>query len=106
MPADAAVSPTEPSAEITVIARKPEHSELTKGPASMSRFKGKTVVVTGGASGIGEALARLVVAEGARVTIADLAEARGAHLAEELGAENAFFIRCDVGRCEPGDPRR
>jgi meso-butanediol dehydrogenase/(S,S)-butanediol dehydrogenase/diacetyl reductase len=62
----------------------------------MSRFKGATVVVTGGASGIGEALVRLVAAEGARVTIADMDDARGVRLAEELGSENVSFMRCDV----------
>jgi meso-butanediol dehydrogenase/(S,S)-butanediol dehydrogenase/diacetyl reductase len=62
----------------------------------MSRFRGNTVVVTGGASGIGEALVRLIAAEGARVTIADMDEVRGARLAEELGSENALFMRCDV----------
>jgi NAD(P)-dependent dehydrogenase (short-subunit alcohol dehydrogenase family) len=62
----------------------------------LSRFKGKTVVVTGGASGIGEALVRLVAAEGGRVTIADMDEARGTRLAEEPGTENVSFMRCDV----------
>jgi meso-butanediol dehydrogenase/(S,S)-butanediol dehydrogenase/diacetyl reductase len=62
----------------------------------MSRFEGKTVVVTGGASGIGEALVRLTAAEGAQVTIADVNEAGGIALAEELGTENIAFMRCDV----------
>jgi meso-butanediol dehydrogenase / (S,S)-butanediol dehydrogenase / diacetyl reductase len=61
-----------------------------------ARFTGKSVVVTGGASGIGEALVRLVAAEGARVTIADLDEPRGNKLVEELGSDDVFFIRCDV----------
>jgi meso-butanediol dehydrogenase / (S,S)-butanediol dehydrogenase / diacetyl reductase len=61
-----------------------------------ARFAGKSVVVTGGASGIGEALVRLAAAEGARVAIADLDEARGNKLIEDLGSDNALFIRCDV----------
>jgi meso-butanediol dehydrogenase/(S,S)-butanediol dehydrogenase/diacetyl reductase len=61
-----------------------------------ARFAGKSVVVTGGASGIGEAMVRLAAAEGARVAIADLDEARGNKLTEELGSSNALFVRCDV----------
>jgi meso-butanediol dehydrogenase/(S,S)-butanediol dehydrogenase/diacetyl reductase len=60
------------------------------------RFAGKSVVVTGGASGIGEALVRLVAAEGASVAIADLEEARGKMLVEELGSDHVCFFRCDV----------
>ena len=41
------------------------------------RFKGKTVVVTGGASGIGEATVRAVVGEGGNAVIADLQDERG-----------------------------
>jgi 3alpha(or 20beta)-hydroxysteroid dehydrogenase len=48
------------------------------------RFAAKTVVVADGASGMGEALARLVVADGASVAIADLEEAPGNRMAEEL----------------------
>ena len=53
-------------------------------------------VVTGGASGMGEALARLIVREGGRVAIADVDEARGSALADELGAAAVFFQTCDV----------
>jgi meso-butanediol dehydrogenase/(S,S)-butanediol dehydrogenase/diacetyl reductase len=60
------------------------------------RFSGKTVVVTGGASGIGAAAVRRFHAEGASVLIADLNDALGAALAEELGAERALYRRVDV----------
>jgi NAD(P)-dependent dehydrogenase (short-subunit alcohol dehydrogenase family) len=50
-------------------------------------------LVAGGASGLGEATARELVARGARVTIADLNEERGAQLANELGAS---FATADV----------
>ena len=63
----------------------------------MSRFSDACVVVTGGASGIGEATARGIVAEGGRVLIADLQEELGQSLAEEL-ARRARRIESLVGR--------
>lgn len=54
-----------------------------------------SVVITGGASGIGEAAARRIVAAGGHVGIADNNAARGASLADELG-ERAHFIDCDA----------
>jgi NAD(P)-dependent dehydrogenase (short-subunit alcohol dehydrogenase family) len=54
-----------------------------------------TFVVTGGASGLGEATARMLVAGGARVVIADLKESEGKALAAQLGAP-ARFVRTDV----------
>lgn len=61
----------------------------------MSRFDGAVVLVTGGASGIGEATARALVSEGASVLIADLQQDRGEALAAELG-ESASFCQIDV----------
>jgi NAD(P)-dependent dehydrogenase (short-subunit alcohol dehydrogenase family) len=54
---------------------------------------GKVVVVTGGASGLGAATARAAAAAGAKVVIADVREAEGAALADEIGGR---FVRCDV----------
>ncbi len=51
--------------------------------------------VTGGASGLGEATARMLVHSGARVLIADVNEASGARLVSELGG-HARFARVDV----------
>lgn len=61
----------------------------------MGRLAGKVAIVTGGAQGQGEAISRAFVAEGAKVTIADIAEEAGQALADELG-EHAHFTRHDV----------
>jgi NAD(P)-dependent dehydrogenase (short-subunit alcohol dehydrogenase family) len=50
-------------------------------------------VVTGGASGLGEATARMLRAEGAKVAILDMQEERGRKVAAEIGA---VFALCDV----------
>lgn len=57
----------------------------------MGRFEQQCVVVTGAASGIGEATVRGIVAEGGSVIIADLQEERGRALASELGSAARFF---------------
>jgi 3-hydroxyacyl-CoA dehydrogenase / 3-hydroxy-2-methylbutyryl-CoA dehydrogenase len=59
------------------------------------RIEGSGALVAGGASGLGEATARLLHAHGASVVIADLNEQRGESLAAELGAR-ASFTRADV----------
>lgn len=65
----------------------------------MDRFQGKVAMVTGGASGIGAAFCRRLVAEGARVLVADRDESAGRALAEELGAP-AAFLQTDVSSAE------
>jgi NAD(P)-dependent dehydrogenase (short-subunit alcohol dehydrogenase family) len=54
---------------------------------------GKVFIVTGGASGLGEGTARMLVREGAQVVIADVQVDKGQALAKELGA---VFVKCDV----------
>ena len=63
------------------------------------RFQGKTVIVTGGAHGIGLACARAFAAEGAAVMIADLAVEAGEAAVEAICAAGgrARFQRTDVG---------
>jgi NAD(P)-dependent dehydrogenase (short-subunit alcohol dehydrogenase family) len=51
----------------------------------LGRFKDQVAIVTGGASGIGEATVRRLVAEGATVVVGDIDTARAAALADELG---------------------
>ena len=53
-------------------------------------------VITGGASGIGEATARLFVENGALVVIGDIQDDLGTHLADELGHHVAIYKHCDV----------
>lgn len=52
-------------------------------------------VVTGGASGLGEATTRMIVSRGGRVVIADINDEKGAALAAELG-DAVRFVKCDV----------
>ena len=54
-------------------------------------IKDKVAVITGGASGLGEATARRITGMGAKVSIFDLNEERGEALAPELGDNAAFF---------------
>ncbi|RLL46848.1 3-hydroxyacyl-CoA dehydrogenase [Oceanobacillus piezotolerans] len=54
-----------------------------------------SAVVTGGASGLGEATVRNIVSKGGKVTILDLQEDRGNNLVEELGG-NVTFVKTNV----------
>ena len=63
----------------------------------MTQLKDKIAIVTGAAGGFGEGIARLFVAEGARVLIADLDEGKARKLADELGP-TARAVACDVSK--------
>lgn len=63
------------------------------------RVEGKVALVTGGASGLGAAAARMLVREGARVAITDVNEEAGQALANELGMTTRFW-KLDVTREE------
>jgi 15-hydroxyprostaglandin dehydrogenase (NAD) len=68
--------------------------------------RGKVAIVSGGASGIGLATAKLLASHGARIVIADLQEEAGERAAREIeqaGGE-ARFVRVDV--TQPDDVRR
>jgi len=62
---------------------------------SMNRLDGKVVLITGGSRGQGEAEARMFVAEGAKVVIADVLDDAGKALAAELG-DAAMYQHLDV----------
>ena len=63
------------------------------------QITGNTFVVTGGASGLGGAVSRMITENGGQLVIADVQADLGQALARELGA-NATFVRCDVTREE------
>ncbi len=71
------------------------------------RLAGKVAVVTGGAKGQGEGVARRFAAEGARVAVLDVLDEPGTRVAAAIGGR---FFHCDVARedevaaaidCEP-----
>lgn len=63
----------------------------------MGRLDGIRAVITGAASGIGEATTRLFLDEGASVVMADIEDARGARIAAELG-DRCRFLHADVSQ--------
>lgn len=63
------------------------------GPALYPSLQDVPVVISGGASGIGEAMVRQFGAQGARVGFVDIQDERGRALAEEVGAR---FVACDI----------
>ncbi|MGQ0548655.1 MAG: SDR family NAD(P)-dependent oxidoreductase [Armatimonadota bacterium] len=69
----------------------------------MGQLDNKIAIVTGGARGIGLAIAKRYVTEGARVVIADINDKVGAASAAALGG-NCRFVKADVG--EAGEARR
>ncbi len=62
------------------------------------RFSGKTAIVTGGAQGIGYAIAHRFLSEGAQVVIADIDDEKGEAVEQELSKlGNVSYVSADVG---------
>jgi NAD(P)-dependent dehydrogenase (short-subunit alcohol dehydrogenase family) len=61
----------------------------------MKLLEGKTALITGAASGIGEATSRLFIKEGAKVLLTDIHDERGESLSQKLGADT-HFLHVDV----------
>jgi NAD(P)-dependent dehydrogenase (short-subunit alcohol dehydrogenase family) len=55
------------------------------------------IIITGGASGLGAATARMLAQAGAKIAIADLNDAAGAGIAEEIGG---IFVHCNVASAD------
>src|SRR5213594_3192836 len=77
------------------ITTKDKESQIMQTKRHMKSFDNRTVIITGGARGMGASHARGFVAEGANVVIADVLEDEGRRLAAELG-DQAIFSYLDV----------
>ncbi|MFF2383232.1 SDR family NAD(P)-dependent oxidoreductase [Streptomyces sp. NPDC058108] len=98
-PADPATAPA-PDPATTPVAGSLAVPASTAASASGtgSRLAGRTAVITGSTSGIGEATARLLAAEGARVVVSGRQESRGRRIVEEIerAGGRADFVPADL----------
>jgi NAD(P)-dependent dehydrogenase (short-subunit alcohol dehydrogenase family) len=83
----------EPGSSVSLEPAGPRLGQERDGYAPRMELNGTSAIVSGGASGLGEATARVLAAAGATVVVADLNEARGKQIADEIGGQ---FARTDV----------
>jgi len=62
------------------------------------KLQNKTAIVTGASSGIGLAIAKLYLEEGANVVFSDINETAGNAALASLGNNKASFVKCDVSK--------
>ena len=70
----------------------------------MKQLEDKVAIITGGASGIGKAIAELFVKQGAKVVLADIDEKLGNQVINNLGEGNVIFIKADTSN--PADCKK
>ena len=78
-----------------ILCRAP--TRTAQGDPGNMDLNGTSAIVTGGASGLGEATSRLLAERGVHVVVADLQEDKGAPLAKEIGG---LFVQTDVTNTE------
>jgi glucose 1-dehydrogenase len=78
----------------------PAAGQSSAAATAGARFRGRTAVVTGAATGIGAATARRLAAEGAAVVVADIDEQHGTQVASRIreSGGDAVFVPADVGQ--------
>lgn len=72
----------------------------------MEQFRNKVAIVTGAASGIGEAVARELAAGGASVVVADLDTPAAQRVAREIGTAGGTAVPFEVDTADPGSVER
>ncbi|XP_076925040.1 (-)-isopiperitenol/(-)-carveol dehydrogenase, mitochondrial-like [Bidens hawaiensis] len=71
-------------------------TELNNHNTPPLTLNGKITIITGGASGIGEATARLFARHGATVVIADIQDVQGRLVADSIGSSRCTYFHCDI----------
>nr|POF06621.1 (-)-isopiperitenol/(-)-carveol dehydrogenase, mitochondrial [Quercus suber] len=70
---------------------------MTDSTPSNKKFQGKVTIITGGASGMGEATARHFTAHGTRaIVIADVQDEKGQTVTTSIGSNICTYAHCDV----------